>query len=201
MVFRVIRNGPIILNSFDVSNLPEKTVMCLKCGLVATLMAIVCTGCTSWPEYLHNGFKVGPNYRKPCTATAQNWIDAGNPNINSSAPNDAAWWQTLNDPVLNSLVYTAYRQNLTLRSAGMRIMEARAQRNITVGNLFPQTQQASGDYTRTNNSINSPVGGAPWNYDEWQVGTNLSWELDFWGRFRRAVEAADATLDASVEKL
>jgi NodT family efflux transporter outer membrane factor (OMF) lipoprotein len=171
----------------------------LKCGLVAALLAILCTGCTSWQEYLHNGFKVGPNYREPCTATADHWIDSGNPHISSTAPNDAAWWQTLNDPVLNALIYSAYRQNLTLRVAGWRIMEVRAQRNIAAGNLFPQTQQATGSYTRTNVAPNTPAIGPPFNYDQWQVGTNLAWELDFWGRFRRAVEAADATLDASVE--
>ncbi len=171
----------------------------LKSGVVAAALAILCTGCTSWQEYLHNGFKVGPNYRQPCTATAANWIDTGNPNINSTAPNDAAWWQTLNDPVLNSLIYSAYRQNLTLRVAGLRIMEARAQRNIAAGDLFPQTQQAAGSYTRTNSSKNNPTVALPYNFDQWQVGTNLAWELDFWGRFRRAIEAADATLDASVE--
>ena len=128
----------------------------LKGGLVAALLAILCTGCTSWQEYLHNGFKVGPNYREPCTATADHWIDSGNPNINSTAPNDAAWWQTLNDPVLNALIYSAYRQNLTLRVAGWRIMEVRAQRNIAAGDLFPQTQQATGSYTRTNSQPEHP---------------------------------------------
>ncbi len=78
-------------------------------------------------------------------------------------------------------------------------MEARAQRNIAAGNLFPQTQQATGSYTRTNVSPNTPAIGPPFTYDQWQVGTNLAWELDFWGRFRRAIEAADATVDASVE--
>jgi NodT family efflux transporter outer membrane factor (OMF) lipoprotein len=171
----------------------------LKRGLVVAALAVLCAGCTSWQEYLHNGFKVGPNYREPCTATAAQWIDSGNPHISSAAPNDAAWWQTLNDPVLNALVDSAYRQNLTLRIAGLRIMETRAQRNIAAGNLFPQTQQATGSYTRTNVSPNNPAVGLPYNYDQSQVGANLAWELDFWGRFRRAVEAADATVDASVE--
>jgi NodT family efflux transporter outer membrane factor (OMF) lipoprotein len=171
----------------------------LKRGLFAVALAMLCTGCTSWQDYLHNGFKVGPNYRPPCTATAQHWIDSGNPHVNSTATDAAAWWQSLNDPVLNALVESAYRQNLTLRVAGWRIMEARAQRNIAAGNLFPQTQQATGSYTRTNVSPNTPAIGPPFNYDQWQVGTNLAWELDFWGRFRRAIEAADATVDASVE--
>ena len=183
---------------------PSRRTVCplrasLPRGIVVALLAICATGCTSWQEYLHNGFKVGPNYREPCTATAANWIDAGNPHVSTAAPNDAAWWQTMNDPVLNALIANAYHQNLTLRVAGWRIMEARAQRNIAAGNLFPQTQAASGSYSRVNASPNNPIAAAPFNYDNWQVGTNLAWELDFWGRFRRAVEAADATLDASIE--
>jgi NodT family efflux transporter outer membrane factor (OMF) lipoprotein len=167
--------------------------------MIVIALTLLSTGCTSWQDYVHNGFKVGPNYREPCTATAANWIDTGNPHINNAAPNDAAWWQAMNDPVLNALISTAYHQNLTLRIAGWRIMEARAQRNIAAGNLFPQTQQADGSYTRVNASPNNPIAATPFNYDNWQVGTNLAWELDFWGRFRRAVEAANATLDASIE--
>ncbi len=68
-----------------------------------------------------------------------------------------------------------------------------------MGNLFPQSQQAYGDYMRTNLSKNAPNSVLPsFNYDEWTLGTSLAWELDFWGRFRRAIEAADAHLDASV---
>ena len=171
----------------------------LKRVAVVAALATVCVGCTGWNEYLHNNFKVGPNYRPPCAATAEHWIDSGNPNVHNTAPSDAAWWQTLNDPVLSSLIHTAYRQNLTLRVAGLRVMEARAQRGIAAGNLFPQTQQATGGFLRTNSSKNTPTIAPPYNFDQWQVGTNLAWELDFWGRFRRAVESADATLDASVE--
>ena len=81
-----------------------------------------------------------------------------------------------------------------MRIAGYRILEARAQRGIAVGNLFPQSQQAFGDYMRTNLSKNAPnAAPSSLNYDEWTLGTSLAWELDFWGRFRRAIEAADAT--------
>jgi len=156
------------------------------------------TGCTSLRDYVRNGFKVGPNYCPPVAPVANQWIDAADPNVSSQPASIAAWWRTFNDPVLDCLIYTAYRQNLSLQVAGFRILEARAQRGIAVGELFPQTQQAFGSYTRTNISLNSP-NSAPNNFfEETQTGTNLSWELDFWGRFRRAVEAADANLDASV---
>src|SRR5207253_1229111 len=89
---------------------------------------------------------------------------------------------------------------------------ARAQRGIAVGSLFPQTQQATGQYSHINlsqNTFNNPAfldqlaAAAPAGignfYSEWTAGFNLSWELDFWGRFRRTVESANANLDASVD--
>ena len=148
---------------------------------------------------MRNGFKVGPNYSRPAASVADRWIDANDPNVRSVPANDAAWWRTFHDPVLDSLVQTAYRQNLTLRVAGLRILEARAQRAIAAGELFPQSQQAFGDYVRT--GLSKKVSNAPPTrfFDEWTTGAGLAWELDFWGRFRRAIEAADANLDAQIE--
>src|SRR4029077_8534048 len=84
--------------------------------------------------------------------------------------------------------------------------------------MFPQTQQATGQYSRVNlsrNEANNPTAFAgllpslglgtgimdPFtnNFSEWTAGLNMSWELDFWGRFRRAIESANANLDSSVE--
>ena len=70
---------------------------------------------------------------------------------------------------------------------------------IPAGNLFPQTQQATADYTHVQKSRNVANPLPQIAFDDFAVGANLSWELDFWGRFRRAVESANATLDASVE--
>jgi NodT family efflux transporter outer membrane factor (OMF) lipoprotein len=163
-------------------------------ALVLTLLA----GCTSLSEYVHNGFKVGPNYCPPKAPVACRWIDANDPNVISQPPNDAAWWRTFNDPTLECLIQTAYLQNLSLKSAGTRILQARAQQGIAVGGLFPQSQQAYGSYTRFNQSANAPNQLPVRFYNDWLVGANLAWELDFWGLFRRAVEAADAQLDASI---
>ena len=66
----------------------------------------------------------------------------------------AEWWRVFNDPRLDALIETAYRQNISLRVAGMRILAARAQRGIAVGELFPQNQQAFADYTRVGLSKN-----------------------------------------------
>jgi NodT family efflux transporter outer membrane factor (OMF) lipoprotein len=109
------------------------------------------------------------------------------------------------DPVLNQLVAEASQQNLTLKMAGCRILQARAERGIAEGSLFPQQQAMTAQYTRNAMSENSyPFqffkGLLPaYYYDNWSAGFNASWELDFWGRFRRAVEVADANLNAQVE--
>ncbi len=168
--------------------------------LLLTVLLALFTGCTSWREYVANGFKVGPNYCPPAAPVADQWIDAGDPALDTARIHDPAWWRTFDDPVLDSLIACAYQQNLTLRVAGLRILEARAQRAIAAGNLFPQAQQAFGDYSRNAISENGPAGMTPNRFfSEWTLGASLAWELDFWGRFRRAIEAADANLDATVE--
>jgi len=177
---------------------------------VGLLMLICGSGCTGVREYIHNGFKVGPNYKRPAAPVADEWIDSQNPRV-SSVPGDyRTWWHVFNDPVLNGLVQTAYQQNITLREAGFRVAEAQAQRGIAVGNLFPQVQEVIADYTRTQRSKETALfpsipPGSPFanlaapQFSNWRIGGNLVWELDFWGRYRRAIEVADARLDSSVE--
>jgi NodT family efflux transporter outer membrane factor (OMF) lipoprotein len=146
-----------------------------------------------------NGLKVGPNYSQPAAPVAERWIDYADPRVTSEEAQLSQWWTVFNDSTLNTLVESAYAQNLTLRVAGARILEARAQLGIAVGNLFPQSQSAFADYARvklSQNTANPPV--AAW-FSDWDAGMTASWELDFWGRYRRAIEAADAELDASVE--
>jgi NodT family efflux transporter outer membrane factor (OMF) lipoprotein len=162
------------------------------------------TGCTTGPrEWLGNGLKVGPNYCRPAAPVAETWIDQENPDVVPQATDYSYWWAQLNDPVLDDLVQTAYQQNLPLRIAAMRVLEARAQRAVAVGSLFPQQQQAVGSFSRSKFSQKSfPFGQIPLPktaYDQWSLGFDAAWELDFWGRFRRGVEAADAQLDAQIE--
>src|SRR5262245_25901647 len=192
-----------------------------RTGLVGTVL--LGSGCvTTGPrEWIHNGLKVGPNYGPPPVPVAEEWIEARDPKVQSRHLQYGDWWRVFQDPTLNSLIDAAYNQNLTLRIAGTRVLEARAQQAIAVGNIFPQTQQAYGEYSRVNLSKNAPnnpttlfpllrdisnrlglpppAGGFVNNFSDWQAGFNLSWELDFWGRFRRAIESANANLDVSVE--
>lgn len=166
---------------------------------VVAALALASTGCTtSVHEWWHNGFKVGPNYSPPAAPVSPQWIDAANKELLTEPANICDWWSAFNDPILNGLIETAYQQNLTLQAAGTRILEARAQRNIAAGNLFPQGQTAVGTYLHAQlpNNLQVPL---PSNVNLWATGFNLSWEIDFWGRFRRTVEAANASYGAAVE--
>src|SRR5262249_45206412 len=85
----------------------------------------------------------------------------------------------------------AYQQNPSLRSVGVRVLQARAQQAIAVGNIFPQSQQLLGLYPYGN------LARSPSHIDI--TAFNLSWELDFWGKYRRQVESANARPHAPVE--
>jgi NodT family efflux transporter outer membrane factor (OMF) lipoprotein len=148
---------------------------------------------------VQNGFKVGPNYHRPPAPLAPAWIDADNPRVNSFLGDYSAWWRVFGDPVLDDLVRTAYAQNVNLRVAGTRVLEARAQRAITVGALFPQTQTATGEFEHvaTSGNVANPL--LHRFFDNWATGLNASWEIDFWGRFRRNVEATTDLVESSVD--
>jgi NodT family efflux transporter outer membrane factor (OMF) lipoprotein len=153
--------------------------------------AILHGGCSRPLQWARNGFKVGPNYCKPLAPVAPEWIYADDPRVASAPPRDGDWWNVFQDPTLNGLVCRAYRQNLNLRSIGTRVLQARAQQAIAVGNVLPQNQQVLGLYP------SGVLGKAPNHIDV--TAFNLSWELDFWGKYRRQIETANARLDASVE--
>ncbi len=168
--------------------------------LLAIALMVSLTGCTTPGEWIANGLKVGPNYLRPAAPVESHWIDFEQDDRISNAPADAnAWWTVFNDPQLNGLIAAAAQQNLTLRIAGTRIQQAQAIRGVAVGSLFPQVQQAFGSYDRV--QVSKTIANSPpiKNFDQWATGFNLSWELDFWGRFRRGIESADAALDATIE--
>jgi len=157
---------------------------------VLLLATLTLSGCTSFRDYFRNGLKVGPNYVEPPAPVAPQWIDVADQRVRTESDDLAGWWTVLDDPLLNNLMVSAYRQNLTLREAGFRVLAARAQLGIAVGNFFPQNQTMSGDFVR--------FGLADQFFSQWSFGFNLGWELDFWGRFRRAIRSSSDALDASV---
>ena len=153
------------------------------------VLTLAISGCTM----------VGPDYVKPTTPEPQEWLDSTDPKIESKAADFSSWWTVFNDPTLNTLVHSAYQQNLTLQATGIRILEARAQLGIAIGNQYPQTQQATGDATAQQTSRNLPNAASAERFAHvYDVGFDAAWELDFWGKFRRAVQAGVADLQASI---
>ena len=141
-----------------------------------------------------SGCKVGPNYTTPEAEVNASWLaDAAPTAVNPR------WWESFEDPTLTKLIESSARQNLTLRAAGLRVIEARARRSIAVGRFFPQTQAGTGVVGANQLSQNSGIGqGADRSFSEAFLGLEAAWELDFWGKFRRGIEASDAELLASV---
>jgi NodT family efflux transporter outer membrane factor (OMF) lipoprotein len=142
------------------------------------------------------GCMVGPNYHAPAAPVADNYLDPGSDAIKREPADLANWWTVFNDPTLNQLVQMAFEHNPTLQTAAVRVLEAQARRGVAVGLLFPQQQQAFGGYSHTQLSKNESNIGANTDrsYDDFQLGAAASWELDFWGRYRRAIESNDANI-------
>ena len=156
-------------------------------------------GCLVILVLLTGGCAVGPDYVRPDAPSEEAWTDSDVPQIKTEPADLTEWWKVFNDPLLDSLIETAYNQNLPLQIAGLRIMEARAQLGIAVGNQYPQLQQLSGSAVATEISGNAPNAfAADKFYYDYQLGFDAAWELDFWGRFRRGVESAEADYMASI---
>lgn len=142
---------------------------------------------------------VGPNFKKPEVAINESWSAEGDSRIATQVATDSLWWKSFNDPALDRLVELAYRQNLPLQIAGLRIVQARAQLGIATGQQYPQVQALFGNAIVTGLSKDAAnVSGLSTHYVDYQVGFDAVWELDLWGKYRRGVEAEASTLLASV---
>lgn len=144
------------------------------------------------------GCKVGPDFKPPEAPVAGSYTQA-----QPSGADPALlerWWTVFNDPTLDRLIETAFQQNLSLQAAGTRVLEARARLGVAVGEFYPQQQQVGAGVSYNQASDRDPssnIGGLG-NYWRSNLGLNAAWELDFWGRFRRGVQAADAAYLASI---
>ena len=149
---------------------------------------------------------VGPDFQPPVVASPSVWAPelGGVPSRTVATAVDPTWWRSFDDPVLTSLVTRLATQNLDLKSAAERIMQGRAQTRVAAAQGLPQISGRS-SYKRERQSptgfvsLVEPAPGAPIEYDLFQNGLDSSWELDLFGRVRRAVEAADARTLSSVE--
>jgi NodT family efflux transporter outer membrane factor (OMF) lipoprotein len=142
---------------------------------------------------------VGPDYVKPDAPEPENWLESNEPEIQTEDTNVRDWWIVFNAPVLNDLIEAAYQQNLPLQIAGLRIYEARAQLGIAFGFQYPQTQQGAGSGSLNQISKNTPNAAASDRYySSYDIGLDAAWELDVWGKFRRAVQSGVANLEATI---
>lgn len=137
-------------------------------------------------------------------------------------PVDPQWWQTFHDPELNALVQRAATGNFDIRAATVRLAESRAQRGVTASDALPKLNAntsatgellsakgavsllTSGDPATQSNGAGATSGAFPSHssippFSLYQAGFDASWELDIWGRVRREIESADASVQASAE--
>jgi len=143
---------------------------------------------------------VGPNYKRPVAQLPEAYRSAaptGALAADQPSLGDQKWWEVFQDEQLQELIRTALRQNFDVRIAAARVAEARAQLGITRADQFPQVDgSAIADRERVSASP-VPLPSQAFERNVFQVGGSTSWEVDFWGKFRRATEAARATLAAT----
>ena len=154
-----------------------------NCLLLVTVILLL-AGCT-----------LGPDYQRPEIASPPAWtvsFDA------AAGLADAAWWERFDDPVLNGLIDAALKENLDLQVAAARVDQYLGQLQTTRAEFFPQINAGAGTSRQDDPQTGLlPIDNGPYNY--YQGTLNATWELDLWGRVRRATEAARADLLASEE--
>ena len=167
-------------------------------SFVALSLILMAYGCT-----------VGPDFKRPVVPVPNHWSETAKDN-HKGLPLAEQWWKTFNDPILNQLITDAVAANLDLKQALVRVKEARAQRWITITTGLPGITGKSNVSRRFNNTTaTSQAGGSPSSGGSFGIGNQVinifqsgfdaQWELDFFGGIRRAVEAADATVDSEIE--
>lgn len=159
----------------------------------ALALATLLTGCTLGPDF-H-----APDAQAPAAWPAlQDQAAASRP---SADPLDVTWWQRFDDPLLTRLIQRAVDDNLDLRMAASRVLQARAARSTLVADRYPSVD-AGGQLNRARDSARGPnAQSGQGAYSVWDLGLGASWELDLWGRVQRQVEAADASLAGAEDDL
>ncbi|TDG12052.1 efflux transporter outer membrane subunit [Seongchinamella unica] len=145
---------------------------------------------------------LGPDYEEPEVAWLEQWQTDLYGQVNPASPAEEDlqfWWQAFGDPLLNQFIEIARRENYNLRLAGLAVLESRALLGIATGSQYPQVQQASGSWARADRwPTEGRKSGDHSNLNAYDLGFDIGWELDFWGRWRRGVESADAAFFASI---
>jgi outer membrane protein, multidrug efflux system len=164
-------------------------------------LAVILSGCTVGPNYKRPAVNVPTAYRQPvddATTTPASSPGQVVPAVAAQNPatslGDEKWWEVFQDKVLQDLIRTALRNNYDVRIAAARVMEAQAQVGIVRADQFPSVN-VGGNVS----SQQSPkIGPVPsFEITQGQVNASAAWNLDFWGKYRRATEAARANLLAN----
>ena len=163
--------------------------------LTAFLALIVSIGCAVGPNYKRPAVDVPVTYRDipsdqslaPATQTAK-------PEPATASLGDEKWWEVFQDQQLQSLIRTALKNNYDLRIAATRVLQARAQLGITRADQYPSLS-VGGNITSIQNPRIGPI--PSYELTQGQIGPSAAWNLDFWGKYRRATESARATLLAN----
>jgi len=158
--------------------------MCGKRFAIA-IAFLMLTGCTLGPKYKRPQVTVPDTYRGLAP-------DAGPQTVASLG--DEKWWSVYHDPQLQALIREALAQNYDVRIAAARVLQAQAVLGITRADQFPTI---TGGASTSNERAPATSIAAPFETSPFQVNLSLFWELDFWGKFRRATEAARATVLAT----
>jgi NodT family efflux transporter outer membrane factor (OMF) lipoprotein len=160
------------------------------------MLGIGLTGCTVGPDYQRPEIKEAPRRSAPDGGSVASRTVEG--------AVDITWWKSFRDSQLSSLVERLVAQNLDLKTAAERVVQSVAQRQVAASQGLPHIEgQSLTTYNRQ--SLNGPLSlltpapGAPLEYALFRDGLTSSWQLDLFGRVRRAVEAADANTLAAVE--
>lgn len=146
--------------------------------------------------FLGSGCAVGPNYKRPVVSVPDSYRGPTSEaaKTETASIGDQKWWEIFQDEQLRSLIRTALQQNYDVRIAAARILAAQAQVGITRADQFPNVNAGAGisDNRSAKSKFLPAFEGSTGN-----VALSAAWELDFWGKYRRATEAARANLLAS----
>lgn len=149
-----------------------------------------------------SGCMVGPDYTSPEPSMPDTWYQNAVKGLEFGRADLQTWWNVFDDPVLKDLIAQSAAGNPDLKQAWWRIQQARANLSITKGELFPEID-AIGAYARARESgnglLNLSSGPNPPSTNLHTMGIDTTWEADVFGRIRRSVESADASLGASIE--
>ncbi len=141
---------------------------------------------------------VGPDFQRPPVKVANQWSEAKDSGLDISRVEYRDWWTVFSDPALTRLIAIAYANNLGLLAAGVRVLEARAQLGIAIGNFYPQQQQVGAGVSYNRIPVSVPYNLI--NNTFWQANfdAQMSWEVDLWGKLRRGIQSADDAYLAAV---